>query len=141
MLKRSICKTSAKIKPSDKNGPKGISDLIVRPLSCPSKPSRGSNFEIMIIETDTNAPIQNAKMTADSPSAGPIKKPITKIYFTSPNPSHLPLENKNKKPKGKHSAIAESTYINENPWKRCRARPNPSKATKKVSGIIKCRRS
>jgi hypothetical protein len=60
---------------------------------------------------EKTAPIQKASTTAESPPANPRKKPMTKIYFTSPNPIHRPLEIIKMSKKG--SIIAKA----ENKWK------------------------
>jgi len=87
--------------PKERNGPNGISDLIVRLFVNRGKFIWGLIFFIKIAKTEKVAPIQKAKTMADRPCTNPNKKPSTIIYLTSPNPNQAPLEKKKIRKKGK----------------------------------------
>lgn len=91
--------------PIERNGPKGISDLIVRLLGRIGKSICDFSFFKRSAAKANPAPIQKPKITAEIPPAIPRKNPITAIYFTSPNPSQRPLEIKNNNKNGRGKSI------------------------------------
>jgi hypothetical protein len=58
-------------------------------------------LERSIINTLTNVPIQNAKITAKIPDDKPSIQPIPIINFPSPKPISLPLEKTQRRTNGK----------------------------------------
>lgn len=93
--------------PIERNGPKGISDLIVRLLDSIGKLKCDfKKFKKSAIKAKP-APIQKAKITAEIPPEIPSQKPITTIYLTSPKPSQRPLEIKKMRRKGSVTTTPE----------------------------------
>lgn len=80
--------------PTERNGPNGTSDLIVRLFLSVGKFILVAIFPMPITKREKAAPIQKAKTTADNPIPKPSKIPITTKYFISPKPNHFPLETK-----------------------------------------------
>ena len=83
----------AMIVPATKKGPKGIS------LFKPFLPNKINPIPII-------APIKKAKNKAAKIFGNPIKIPMKKTNFTSPNPIHLPLEIRKIKRKNKEATSA-----------------------------------
>lgn len=133
----------AKSIPSDRNGPKGISDLIVSPLLNIGKLI--FTFLRANRPKEKTAPIQKANMTAETPFASPKNKPITKIYFTSPNPSQRPFEIKKRKRNGRATITPEIKWIKRSQKLEARIqlykREKAKKAIRKESGMMKWRKS
>lgn len=103
------------IVPTERNGPKGISDFIVRLFLKLSKCVLDAIFFKSRAARAKAAPIQKANTKADSPCTKPKKKPKTNIYFTSPKPNQLPLEIKNIKQNGRASTMPAKTKNTEKP--------------------------
>lgn len=77
-----------------KNGAKGISVLIVILWLFIF------NLENSISITEKIAPIQKAKISADSPDTNPSKNPIPRASFPSPSPINLPPEKNHRQKNG-----------------------------------------
>ena len=99
------------------------------------------SFIKAIREIENTAPIQKAVIIADEPFTKPRKKPITKIYFTSPNPSQRPFEITKRKRNGRATMTPEIKWIkrSQKPESRIQLykREKAKKAIKNESGIIK----
>lgn len=95
--------------PSERKGPKGISDLIVRLLLKLGKCLFNLFTAMAIIEKA--APIQKDKMTAAKPLEIPKRRPKTAIYLTSPIPIQRPLEMKNNIKNGSGTTTMEAKRI------------------------------
>lgn len=80
------------IVPKERNGPNGISDLIVRLFLNRGKLICDLNLLTANAKMEKAAPIQKANITAESPEAKPSQKPITKMYLMSPKPIQRPFE-------------------------------------------------
>jgi len=127
-------------KPEERNGPKGISDLIVSPLKKFGKLFCDLIFLKIRADTENTAPIQKLIITADEPFAIPSKKVITKMYFMSPKPIHRPLENRKMAKNGKESTIPEiksKTMLEKFRAKSLELRAKTKKVARKGSGIMK----
>jgi hypothetical protein len=93
--------------PAERNGPKGISDLIVRLSGKSGKRTCVLSFLSVKAAMEKNAPIQKANITAENPTGSPKKNPSTVIYFTSPNPSQRPRETRKIRRNGSVTAMPE----------------------------------
>ena len=93
--------------PRERNGPKGISDLIVRLFLSRGKFICGAKRFKEIANREKTAPIQKANITADKPWLNPKKNPKTPIYLTSPKPNQVPFEIKKIKKNGRAKIIAK----------------------------------
>ena len=108
MWNRSRLKQKLAMVPKDRKGPNGISDLIVKLLPSKGKLLLCKNRFKKRAERAKAAPIQKAKITAESPWTSPRKNPMTNMYLTSPKPSHPPREMRKTKSNGKATATPES---------------------------------
>ena len=128
--------------PADKNGPKGISDLIVRLFQNIGKPKCGISFLRESASSEKTAPIQKAKTTADTPSANPRKNPKTAMYLTSPKPNQRPLEIRKMRRNGRVRTRAEiRECIMEYVLSIMERKDKIKKKIRKESGMMKCLRS
>jgi|SRR3989344_3610611 len=128
--------------PRERNGPKGISDLIVKLFLSRGKFMWGISFFKERARSAKVAPIQKDKMTADKPWVNPRKKPKTKIYFTSPKPNQVPFEIRNIRRNGKARTRPEiKECIIEFVLSIMYKKEKIKKYIRKESGIIKCFKS
>ncbi len=125
--------------PRIRNGAKGISVL-------------NPTFFLLniIIARPTIAPIQNARITANTPPDNPSIQPIPIINFTSPNPINLPLENSQIKTNGNaiigpakmsRSAAQEKIFPNSNRFEIVTKKDRKINGNTVLFGIILCLKS